>query len=1376
MPRQDHQPLNPAKQQRRDFRRDTTGLGTSAYSPVKKRDAYKTRTRVSYIGLDSEMTSLSRRIETLKAQAQQLRNTRASNLQSENEATTSSYATPHTPVSTTEVPMALDHKTGDAGDWVDTDMEDEGESDAGEGEGAEIGRAEAEDNGHDSEVLDVTAVYDEEDDDEDDLPARLRSSLPLFQTQTLYGRWIARIPQLVSVYLEFLEETTGKELPPDPRSIKRRCDNPESHVFEKTVNNTISFTSEAFHEVCAEGCECHHPVEALVRYGLFPTAPTQPRMAIYMPLLDLYNAIFEKTCDAIYAISGALQTYYEKRGFVLLNRKKEYAKDGLRKPFGLAVQWYDRLLGQVRIRLEAALKEADEAACEFKLKQQSSNCPRSSDHDADIAQALLNTANPSANGAASPSTSAPETPTQSTLTLGECDRVLRQFCPACFGGDEFGLSLDNGGDAMIAIDGNFNHRHNRGVKHCPKFYEPEHFLSKDYVDTIGQRMREARTKPKREVTTKVPKEAVKACQKSHQAGSGSNVKTCLEKFDAGGVMAAVCRHDIPLFAANIDTAGEQQKYAVALIEKIASLMPPNATLVVLYDVGCVLDRSTQLHPIMASSLTGRLKFATSAMHAYAHQWACQLGYNPRLQIGLALSDGEGVERIWSLLRRLIAIQRNCSAEKRIWLLDRQLHYINRAFRDELGDIIRRRLTKSVPKQEAEASAILEEIEILRDDLEKQWQDQRATEMSVNAGSKATGKKEIDAVINVQAELKAMEKNLKIARKVLKNSNTKAAKAQVQKLAAKSAEMQEAVDNIYEALDVAQDLPDLEGVSFEYIRELLLLRDVKASIQKRAVGSFFEIDRLDQAVGGRDATIGTKLHQATRKSIQRRKPALMRAIHKHNEICTKLAKLHKRKWKLPLPKPLPTKLGDLRNSPALLEDVWITRINGPMPEWLENPDVRRGIRAHLKLKRCSEERIRLGREADNLSRWYGRESTAVEIAIALPSNSDIRFILLQHRARLAAIKQRWINGTSTPIWAKHSTAFSKPIVEGVLGRPVPPSPIFWVHEVTAGIGPNSASQPDEDDARTLVGDEEDEDDDGLPSETLTSEHVQMTEWLSSDGTEGDEDEDEELENVVVNLDWSIPETLKTGPSSLLTLLPDESMSSDTPPTPQSRYLVVAANPRNVLHEFEFSDINILHSPEERLNDVCMNSGGALLQQHLKAHGIADNCALLSTFTLVLIRHHSSSDDIWRLVRRSEYWKKDVWILPIHRTYPDEHWVVAVLYPKNGEVYVFDSLGARKPWKGDLKEVAVLIASLNHLATKHGHSLGYRMSTEWTARPMSVVSRQTTTHSCGLWVLSVIVSLFKGFHMADIGEADITVFRRQLYLLINQLPSQAPPRKQ
>ena len=56
----------------------------------------------------------------------------------------------------------------------------------------------------------------------------------------------------------------------------------------------------------------------------------------------------------------------------------------------------------------------------------------------------------------------------------------------------------------------------------------------------------------------------------------------------------VCHHDIPLFFVNIDTPGEQQKYTVTLIDHLYSMLPPNASVVVLYDIGCVLDCSVQM--------------------------------------------------------------------------------------------------------------------------------------------------------------------------------------------------------------------------------------------------------------------------------------------------------------------------------------------------------------------------------------------------------------------------------------------------------------------------------------------------------------------------------------------------------------------------------------------------------------------------------------------------------------------------------------------------------------------------------------------------------------------------------------------------------------
>ncbi|KAI9495498.1 hypothetical protein BDB00DRAFT_954247 [Zychaea mexicana] len=60
---------------------------------------------------------------------------------------------------------------------------------------------------------------------------------------------------------------------------------------------------------------------------------------------------------------------------------------------------------------------------------------------------------------------------------------------------------------------------------------------------------------------------------------------------------------------------------------------------------------------------GRLRF-----HAYAHSMSRQVDYHPRFISGFGLTDGEGLERLWSYLGGFVSMTRQMSAKRRLFVL------------------------------------------------------------------------------------------------------------------------------------------------------------------------------------------------------------------------------------------------------------------------------------------------------------------------------------------------------------------------------------------------------------------------------------------------------------------------------------------------------------------------------------------------------------------------------------------------------------------------------------------------------------------------------------------------------------------------------------
>ena len=208
---------------------------------------------------------------------------------------------------------------------------------------------------------------------------------------------------------------------------------------------------------------------------------------------------------------------------------------------------------------------------------------------------------------------------QDPPSRSSCAEILIQWCSVCFGGTSFGKPLDQGGDIHVATDGNFHHRHRRSAGYSPSFYEPSYFIPKAQVDTVGQHIDRARQHPTKWLQSTVPDEAIDQCEASYEAADGQKQKTAMDNFDDTGLMALICRHDIPLFFANIDTPGEQQKYGIALIRHLFTFLPSHANVVVLYDVGCVLARSlSQVSFLPQRSSVLRLVFTVQYTRPRCH--------------------------------------------------------------------------------------------------------------------------------------------------------------------------------------------------------------------------------------------------------------------------------------------------------------------------------------------------------------------------------------------------------------------------------------------------------------------------------------------------------------------------------------------------------------------------------------------------------------------------------------------------------------------------------------------------------------------------------------------------------------------------------------
>ena len=114
------------------------------------------------------------------------------------------------------------------------------------------------------------------------------------------------------------------------------------------------------------------------------------------------------------------------------------------------------------------------------------------------------------------------------------------------------------------------------------------------------------------------------------------------------------------------------------------------------------------------------------------------------------------------------------------------------------------------------------------------------------------KKELDSVLKLQSTIDTTDDAIcRLADRFSKST--------LESLNCTQERLKEKVEQLYSSLNIPDSFPELENVDLKFVRLLVLARDLKINIRKRAIRSFFEWDRLDQAAGGRQQAIGLLSH-------------------------------------------------------------------------------------------------------------------------------------------------------------------------------------------------------------------------------------------------------------------------------------------------------------------------------------------------------------------------------------------------------------------------------------------------------------------------------------------------------------------------------------
>ncbi|KAK7025348.1 hypothetical protein VNI00_016059 [Paramarasmius palmivorus] len=843
-------------------------------------------------------------------------------------------------------------------------------------------------------------------------------------------RWLNEIlPKLVQPYMDIVHHSKNFQIRLPEESLPCTCGKP-SRVIAITI---VRFAN--LEQVNLSICGCRLAPAVLLQLGCFPCAPVIPTLAVDIKVLEFVSRLFVRIAPNHTAWCAALEDFMSSQGYHL------HGEDPIRRRFSNALHWYNALKDRARLFV-------DDLLCNTR-----SNMLRTPDYETSPATtpditSYLHTHNaPSSEFSSSTptspcpvdcdadSTSSHDSSPQSDMPkLERPSDYLRSRCPLCFGGRR----RDIGFDAIVCVDACFTQKHNKQQRDQPLQHPHSVFVPEADVLSMEAHVEFVRpSRPRKqgangepipqevpdgfEGSMKVPTSVLDGCEDSFTAADERRQKASTKFFDCTALMGLLCRHDRVLWLVNMTSAGEKQHYVLSLLAALFQHLPDDFTIGLLYDVACQLHCSFIKFSFLKEH-SHRISFAISVFHAFGHRWPCQIIYHPRKREGYGLSDGEGCERFWHSISKLIPFLRVCGYYVRLYTVDVQIQHLDRESLLGLGKWLERKWIACHDRRRS-ALASLEKSGKEESFLRQQWAAQiKHQTRPLPSQSQNSGKRAVlevlqlrDAVARLQSALSNLEESL-IAPNVAPYVYLEIqAEIPLREQRLKDAKQKLRTKEMALGLSERQEVGRL--VNSPFLKARMNALAVKTRLMERLRQRKFERDRLERTFRKQKTTNEHKADRHLEDAVSKRDPSIQRLAKQYNDLVATMASLI-RNNRAPRNAVAPASI-DLKSlfsldvDDAIWDDVGLhdEAEGSAPPPWLSDEAVRSGIRALLERDRCEEEILRLRHERDAMQQWFSEEWAVVEKAVANTGNDGVLYQLNLVRQQLLLLQHEWDRHTA-----------------------------------------------------------------------------------------------------------------------------------------------------------------------------------------------------------------------------------------------------------------------------------------------------------------------------------------------------------------------------